>query len=94
MARTTKSSAQRHKGETGRVTQRSEATGRYTPPIPKAKRQSPPWFPYVLLGALVAGLVLIVLNYVEVLPGAPSTYYLLGGLVLILIGAIMATRYH
>jgi hypothetical protein len=79
---------------TGRVTVRAEQSRRYTPPIPKAKRRSPPWYPYVLVGLLLLGLLLIVLNYVEVLPASPDTFYLVGGLVAILGGAVMSTQYH
>jgi len=69
-------------------------SGRYTHPIPKEQRQSPPWFPWVLLGFLVLGLLTIVLNYVNVLPGGTNNWYLIGGIVLIVIGLFGATFYH
>src|SRR6202034_2932418 len=59
-------------------------SGRYTPPIPKDRRRSPAWFPVVLLALLIIGLLMIVLNYVHVLPGGTSNWYLIGG-----IGAII-----
>jgi len=68
--------------------------GRYTPPIPKQVRRSPSWYPYVLLTLLVGGLLMIVLNYIHVLPGGTSNWYLLGGIGLIVSGLFMATRYH
>jgi hypothetical protein len=46
---------------------------------------------FTLLGA---GLVVIVLNYVGVLPGATNNWYLVGGLGLILAGIITATQWR
>jgi hypothetical protein len=48
----------------------------------------------VLLVLLIAGLLLIVGNYVGILPGGTSNWYLIAGLVGIVIGAMMATQYH
>jgi hypothetical protein len=73
---------------------RAPKPGRYTPPIPKEKRQSPRWFPFVLLGFLILGLAVIVLNYVNVLPGGTSDWYLIGGIAAIVVGLFMATFYH
>ncbi len=67
---------------------------RYTAPIPKSVRHSPPWFGPVLLALLVVGLLLIVGNYVGIMPGGTSNWYLIGGLVGIVVGAMMATQYH
>lgn len=85
----------------GRVTPKGGATakqpvasGRYTPPIPRQVRHSPQWFPFVLLGFLIVGLLLIVLNYVNVLPGGTSNWYLIGGIGAIVVGLFMATFYH
>ncbi|MGH9294790.1 MAG: cell division protein CrgA [Acidimicrobiales bacterium] len=71
-----------------------KASGRYTPPIPKEQRRSAPWFGPVLLALLVLGLLVIVLNYVKLLPGGVNNYYLIGGIVAIVIGLGMATFYH
>ena len=71
-----------------------EVNKRYTAPIPKSVRQSPRWFGPVLLILLVVGLLLIVGNYVGILPGGTSNWYLIGGLVGIVVGAMMATQYH
>jgi hypothetical protein len=40
------------------------------------------------------GLLLIVLNYVNVLPGGTSNWYLIGGIGAIVVGLFMATFYH
>jgi len=82
----------------GRGTQsqrkRGTASGRYTPPIPRQQRRSPGWFPYVIVGLLVLGLLVIILNYANVFPGGTNDWYLVGGIVAILGGLIFATNYH
>ena len=57
-------------------------------------RRSPPWFGPVLLFLLVAGLLIIVLNYVGVLPGGIHNYYLIVGIVAMVAGLVMATFYR
>ena len=77
----------------GRVT--PKATSRYTPPIPKAEKVSPRWVPIVMFASLGIGMLVILANYVSLLPGnGPSNMYLLAGLVLITIGFVTATKFH
>jgi len=76
----------------GRVT--PKASARYTPPIPREQKVSPRWllpFMFTLLGG---GMVVILLNYLGLLPGGAKNTYLLGGLGLITAGFISATRYR
>jgi len=78
---------------TGRVT--PKATGRYTPPVPRSEKVSPKWVPIVMFTSLGLGMLVILANYVSLLPGdEPSNMYLLLGLVLITLGFVSATRYH
>lgn len=89
---------------TGRVTPKKSApapkidagvaSGRYTPPIPREQKVSPLWVPVVMFTLLGLGVVVIVLNYVGLLPGDTSNGYLLLGLGLITGGFITATNYH
>jgi hypothetical protein len=72
----------------------AEESGRYTPPVPKGVRRSPRWYGPAILILLVLGLLLILLNYLTVLPGGVSVWYLVAGLVVIFAGFLMATRYH
>jgi Cell division protein CrgA len=75
-----------------RTTQASSS--RYTPPTPKSVKVSPPWVPVLMFALLVVGALMIVLNYLELLPGAVTNWYLLGGLGLILGGIFTATQYR
>ena len=77
----------------GRVT--PKATSRYTPPIPKSEKVSARWVPIVMFASLGLGMLVILANYVSLLPGnGPSNMYLLAGLVLITIGFVTATKFH
>jgi cell division protein CrgA len=78
----------------GRTTGRGTTTGRYTPPIPRSKKVSPKWMGPLILALLVLGTLMIVLNYFDVLPSSPTNWYLLGGIVLIASGFVVATQYH
>lgn len=71
-----------------------EDSGRYTPPIPKDVRRSPRWYGPLVLALMVLGVLAILLNYLTVLPGSVSAWYLVGGLVAIFAGFLMATRYR
>ena len=76
----------------GRVTPKS--TGRYTPPVPRAVKASPPWVPALMGLFLVLGAAIILLNYVGLLPGSVTNWYLLVGLALITAGFITATQWR
>ena len=77
----------------GRVTPKQ--TARYTPPIPKSEKVSPRWVPIVMFASLGLGMLVILANYVSLLPGdEPSNMYLLLGLFFITVGFITATKYH
>ena len=76
----------------GRVT--PKATGRYTPPVPRATKVSPIWVPILMFTFLGLGAAVIFCNYLGLVPGDTSNVYLLIGLGLILAGIITATNYH
>jgi hypothetical protein len=69
-------------------------TGRYTAPIPDEYRSSPWWVPAIMLAFFGVGVLMIVLNYLSLLPASPSNWYLLGGLGGIILGFMSATRWH
>jgi len=68
---------------------------RYTPPPEKKAPPSKLWVPVALTTLLVCGLLVVVLNYLNLLPG-PDTEnrYLLLGIGLISGGFLMATNYR
>jgi len=70
-------------------------SSRYTPPVPKSEKISPIWVPILMFACLGLGMAIIILNYVNVLPGPdPSNVYLMIGLGLITVGFVTATKYH
>lgn len=76
------------------VVRPTSSSSRYTPPIPRSVKRSPKWMGPLILGLLILGALMIVLNYFNVLPSAPTNWYLLGGIGLIATGFITATRYR
>ena len=71
------------------------ASTRYTPPsADPGALPSPPWVPVLMFALFGIGMVVIFLNYVSLLPGAVSNWYLLLGLGAILGGIITATQYR
>ena len=74
----------------------AEESGRYTAPIPKSVRRSPPWYGALVLVFLILGVAIVVTNYLAHLPGVAhgSAWGLVGGLVLLFVGFLMATRYR
>ena len=61
---------------------------------PTGADHSPRWFGWMLLGLLVAGMLFVVLNYLAVLPGSTSVWYLVVGLVAMFSAFYLATRYR
>jgi hypothetical protein len=76
----------------------AESAGRYTAPNTGAKKgPSPRWVPILMFTLWGLGLLLIILNYMEVLPGSDpdgNGWYLVAGLGSILGGIMVATQYR
>ena len=94
-------------GTTGRVTPKgtspkgqppkgkvAPASSRYTPPVPREQKVSPRWVPALMFALLGLGVLVIILNYLGVLPGDSDNRYLLGGLAAITAGFVTATQYR
>lgn len=77
-----------------RATESESSSGRYTPPIPREYRSSHWVVPALMLACWGVGIIGIVVNYLGVLPGGTSNVYLVVGLVLIIVGFIVATRWR
>jgi hypothetical protein len=77
---------------------KDDGPGRYTPPrTGGGKGPSPRWVPILMFALWGAGLLLIILNYMGVLPGSAdggNGWYLVGGLGAILAGIMVATQYR
>lgn len=71
---------------------RKAKPSRYTPPSPQQLGPSPLWVPITMFTFLIGGLLVIVLNYMNLLPGEASNGYIFVGLGLITAGFVLATR--
>ena len=89
---TTKGTPPRTNQKIGRY-KTAQETGRYTPPTPRSVRRSPRWHGVLTLLLMLAGVLVILLNYLQALPTV-SAWYLVVGLVMIFAGFMMATRYR
>jgi FtsH-binding integral membrane protein len=67
--------------------------GRYTAKTKQDTTKSPRWFGALILELLGFGLVVIVMNYLNVLPGSVSPWYLVLGLAAMFAAFFLATRY-
>ena len=71
------------------------ASSRYTPPVPPEYKVSPMWVPVLMFALLGVGMLIIILNYMALVPGGETdNLYLLLGLGCILGGIITATNLH
>jgi Cell division protein CrgA len=67
------------------------ASSRYTPPVPQAAKESPPWLPALMLGLFVLGGIAIMARYL-VFPD--SNWPMLVGLACLLGGLFLATKWR
>ena len=67
--------------------------GRYTPPKPKTAKRSPLWVPATMFTCLGLGVLVIVANYFQLLPGGEAqNSYLFVGLGLMISGFVLSTQ--
>jgi hypothetical protein len=67
---------------------------RYTPPVPKTAKASPRWMGPAIIALFVLGVLIIILNYADLLPGGVNNWWLVGAIGAIFAGLMMATRYR
>jgi len=66
---------------------------RYTPPKPKTAKRSPLWVPTTMFTALGLGMIVILGNYLQLLPGGTARNgYLFVGLGLLVGGFVLSTQ--
>jgi len=83
------------KGKAKRTGAPPPKPGRYTAPQPKTKKRSPLWVPATMFTCLITGIVVIVGNYLELLPGGEAqNSYLFVGLGLMIAGFVLSTQYR
>ncbi|HEY5103957.1 MAG TPA: cell division protein CrgA [Acidimicrobiales bacterium] len=70
-----------------------EVRGRVTRRRPVSDDHSPHWYGWLLIDLLLFGMMVITLNYLQVLPGSASSWYLALGLVSMFSGFYLATLY-
>ena len=71
-----------------------EESGRVTARVPENVKHSPPWWGKTALGLLIAGLGVMLFNWLTIWPGSYTPWYLVGGLVASAVGFGMLTRYR
>ena len=76
------------------VPQSKSKRSRYTPPPEKKAPPSPLWVPVVMTTLMIVGALVVVTNYMELLPGNGVNRYLLLGLSEITAGFMLATTYR
>ncbi len=72
----------------------AEKRGRVTAKRPPGASRSPHWYGWLLIDLLIFGLLVITLNYLQVLPGSTSSWYLVLGLVSMFSAFYLATQYR
>jgi hypothetical protein len=103
MATTSERGPGRAHKKSGRVTPSSKGdaaasgsiqSNRYTPPIDRSAKVSPKWFGFMIVGMFALGVLVVILNYADLLPGGVNNAWLVAAIGFIFVGLILATRYH
>jgi hypothetical protein len=72
----------------------SVQSARYTPPVAKRVRKSSPLLGITILALFLVGVLVVILNYADLLPGGVDNIWLVVAIAIIFVGLILATRYH
>lgn len=65
----------------------------HTPPPPKEVKVSPTWYVATMFSLMAIGVIIIILNYIDLMPGE-AINWLYMGLLAIAIGFVMTLNYH
>lgn len=67
----------------------------YAPPPPKKRpKASPRWYGFLVLGLMLVGVAIIVMNYMDIVPGGTQQHWLWIGLAFIAGGFAAATQWR
>jgi hypothetical protein len=88
--------AQKKGRSSGRTTAAptSVRSDRYTPPVSKTAKSSPRWMGFTIIGLFLLGVLVVILNYADLLPGGVNNIWLVVAIAAIFAGLLLATRYH
>jgi hypothetical protein len=64
------------------------------PPPPKKEKVSPTWYVVLMFSLMAIGGIVIILNYIGLLPGGTDNKWLFAGLGAIGVGFVMTMNYH
>lgn len=64
------------------------------PPPPKVEKVSPKWYVVLMFSLMAIGAIVIILNYLGVLPGGSDSKWLFLGLGGIGVGFLMTLNFH
>lgn len=64
------------------------------PPTKRRPKASPRWYGFLVLGLILLGVAIIVLNYMDLIPGGTQQHWLWVGLGIIAGGFAAATRWR
>jgi hypothetical protein len=80
----------------GRTTEApaSIQSSRYTPPVAKSAKTSPRWMGLLIIAMFLLGVLVVILNYADLLPGGVNNLWLVAAIGAIFVGLLLATRYH
>ncbi len=91
---TPKGGPRKSSGKAGHGKVDDHTSSRYTPPIPRSAKASPPWWPVLVFGLLGLGMLIIMLDYTGILPGAPNNWLLIPALACITGGLVALMNYR
>jgi len=87
-----KSEAPRAKQKSPKKKSGSNQSNEVETQAPKGPKATPLYIPVASIGSIVAGLLVIILSFLEVLPQAPQPQYNIVGLFMMTFGFVIATQ--
>lgn len=64
------------------------------PPVHHEEKVSPKWYVALMFSMMGIGVLLIILNYIDLVPGGQASLWLYSGLGAIAVGFLMTLNYH
>lgn len=64
------------------------------PPVHHDEKVSPKWYAALMFSLMAIGVLLIILNYIDLVPGGHASIWLYSGLGAIAAGFLMTMNYH